>query len=134
MSAQHTYGQWGRYLVSLTFTSNYGCDNTISHYVYIDADLEFPNVITPNGDGVNDMFAIKNLNPELPNILTIYNRWGKKVYEMENYQTYAKDEVIYNKENGFAGENLSDGVYFYTFHYVGYAHAVDYHSTLTIIR
>ena len=80
------------------------------------------------------MFAIKNLNPELPNLLTIYNRWGKKVYEMENYQTYAKDEVIYNKDNGFTGENLSDGVYFYVFKYFGLTHTVDYHSTLTIIR
>lgn len=130
----HQYDTWGEFLVTLTVTTTEGCVNSISHSVYLEAELFFPNVITPNGDGVNDVFAIKNLNPELPNLLTIYNRWGKKVYEMENYQTYAKDEVIYNKENGFAGENLSDGVYFYTFHYVGYAHAVDYHSTLTIIR
>ena len=29
---------------------------------------------------------------------------------------------------------VSDGVYYYVFHYEGYVHAVDYHSSLTIIK
>ena len=102
--------------------------------MYVDADLEFPNVITPNGDGVNDVFAIVNLNPSLDNVLTIYDRWGQKVFEMENYRTYIKDGVLYNPETGFTAEHNSDGVYFYTFRYVGFVRAVEYHSTLTIIR
>lgn len=132
--ATHHYGTWGEYLVTLTVTSERGCENTISHPVYIDDDLIFPNVITPNGDHVNDVLAIGNLNPNVPNILTVYNQWGKKVFEMENYQTYMKDNILYNEDTGFSGENLSDGVYFYVFHYVGYVHTVDYHSSLTIIR
>lgn len=133
-SMSHTYGTWGDYLVTLSVESSNGCGSSASHYVYVDADLIFPNIITPNGDNVNDVFAIKNLNPNLPNILTIYDRWGKKVFEMENYQTYIKDDVLYNAELGFTGENNSDGVYFYTFHYEGFVRALDYHSSLTIIR
>lgn len=132
--AAHLYGTWGEFLVTLTVTTTYGCSNTVTHPVYVEADLVFPNIITPNGDNANDVFAIGNLNPLIPNRLTIYDRWGKKVYERENYQTYAKDGVIYNADTGFAGEKLSDGVYFYVFHYMGMAHNVDYHSTLTIIR
>lgn len=130
----HRYGHWGDYVVTLTFLSDAGCESSISHSVYVDADLEFPNVMTPNGDNTNDVFAIKNLNPEIPNLLTIYNRWGKKIYEKENYQTYVLDGQIYNAEDGFTAEGLSDGVYYYTFHYVGFVHAVDYHSSLTILR
>ena len=132
--ASHQYGSWGAYLVTLTVNTEQGCVSTVSHSVYVEADLEFPNIITPNSDGKNDVFAIKNLDVELPNILTIYDRWGKKVFEKENYKTYIKDGIIYNAEEGFTGENLSDGVYYYAFHYMGRAHGVDYHSTLTIIR
>ncbi len=132
---EHTYETMGEYLVTLTLTTSFGCSKEMSHYVYIEDDLKFPNIITPNGDSHNEVFAITNLNPSLPNILSIYNRWGKKVYEKENYQTYAnKDGQIFNEEQGFNGENLSDGVYFYVFHYEGYTKAVDYHSSLTIIR
>lgn len=136
MTTQHFYDEWGEYIVTLSFTSEQGCRSSISHTVYVDAELEFPNVMTPNDDGVNDVFAIRNLNPEQPNILTIYNRWGKKVYEKENYKTYCKsgEDVIYNATEGFNAEGLSDGVYFYTFHYEGYTKAVDHHSTLTVIR
>lgn len=130
----HTYDSWGEFLVTLSITSSFGCTSSVSHYAYVDADLEFPNVLTPNGDNLNDVFAIKNLNPHMPNMLTVYNRWGKKVYEKENYQTYALDGVIYNAESGFTAEGLSDGVYYYVFHYEGYVHAVDYHSSLTIIK
>ena len=132
--ASHTYGNWGNFPVTLTVTGTYGCESVVSHNVYVDADLEFPNIITPNGDGVNDVFAIVNLNPELDNVLTIYDRWGQKVFEMKNYRTYIKDGVLYNAETGFSAEHNSDGVYYYTFHYVGFVRAVEYHSSLTIIR
>lgn len=97
-------------------------------------NLEFPNIITPNGDGSNDVFAIVNLDTDFPNYIVIYNRWGKKVFEKENYPTYARDGVIHNAENGFSAEGLSDGVYYYSFHYEGRVHQLDYHGTITVIR
>ena len=130
----HTYDTWGEFVVTLSVETDQGCASTVSHTVYIEADLEFPNVMTPNGDGINDVFAIKNMNPILPNRLSIYNRWGKKVYEKENYQAYIKDDQLYNSDQGFNAENLSDGVYYYTFHYEGYTRGVDYHGSLTILR
>ena len=135
-NGEHQYTQWGEYTVTLSVETEQGCQSSVTHVVYIEADLIFPNIITPNGDGKNDVFAIKNMNPLMPNILSIYDRWGKKVYEKQNYQTYARegDQQIYNESDGFSGEKLSDGVYYYTFHYEGYTKAVDYHGTLTIIR
>jgi gliding motility-associated-like protein len=43
------------------------------------------NIITPNGDGKNDTFHIDNIE-HYPNAeLTIFNRWGKKVYQTSEY-------------------------------------------------
>jgi gliding motility-associated-like protein len=47
-------------------------------------ELSYPNVITPNGDGKNDLFIIKGL-PENSK-LVIFDRYGKLVFETNNYQ------------------------------------------------
>ena len=41
-------------------------------------------VITPNGDDKNDRFTIKCIH-DLPNVLSIYNRYGGLEFEMQNY-------------------------------------------------
>jgi gliding motility-associated-like protein len=68
--------------------------------------LSFPNVITANGDGVNDFFEIQNL-PENTEVI-ILNRWGNVVFSSGNYQ---------NNWNGkdTSGKELVDGVYTYKF-------------------
>lgn len=113
------------------------CEDTTSVTLpYCPPDLIFPNIITPNGDGSNDVFIIKNLDPTVPNLLSIYDRWGKKIYEKANYQTYIRkgDTQVHNESEGFGSENFSDGVYYFTFHYAVPNQTVDYHGSLTIIR
>ncbi|MBQ7490403.1 MAG: choice-of-anchor L domain-containing protein [Bacteroidales bacterium] len=129
----HQYDTWGEYLVTLSLEIE-GCSSTASHYTHIEEDLIFPNVITPNGDGVNDEFIIGNLSPDMPNSLHIYDRWGKKIYHMENYKTYQKDGVLYNLGEGFSGEKNSDGVYYYVFYYTGYTKTFEYSGSITVIR
>ena len=129
----HLYTNWGDYTVTLTLWAD-GCIDSASVSVFIEADLEFPNVITPNGDGINDVFVIKNLNPDRPNRLYITDRWGKTVWNQKNYQTYMKDEQIYNAESGFGMGNISDGVYYYTFYYEGMVRTVKFNGSITVIR
>ena len=63
------------------------------------------NVITPNSDGINDFFSIdENSNVES---FTVINRWGQVVMNSESIPFY-----WYGTEQN--GENLSEGVYFYT--------------------
>ena len=131
---QHEYMQMGEYVVTLTLETEQLCENSFSYTVYVEDELKYPNVITPNGDGVNDVFAIVNLNPDRPNRLIVYDRWGKKVFDKENYQTYMKDDRLYNASEGFGAENLPDGVYYYTFYCEGYSRAFNHHSSLTVIR
>jgi gliding motility-associated-like protein len=44
-----------------------------------------PNIISPNGDGLNDAFRIPEL-PSGPCQLTIFSRWGTLVYHTDDYQ------------------------------------------------
>jgi len=139
----YTYATWGDYDVEFNITTAFGCKSSIKHTVIIEEDLQFPNIITPNGDGLNDVFAIKNLNidinPEDPdqyraNSLQVYDRWGKKVYDEENYDTYMKDEQIYVGTKFFDGSKLQDGQYYFSFNYKGKVKSVKYSGSLLIIR
>jgi gliding motility-associated-like protein len=57
------------------------------------------NVITPNGDGLNDRFHIAGLLGEGWN-LEVYNRWGEPVYHTANYRQEW-------------GEQVPPGLYYY---------------------
>ncbi|MDX2359846.1 MAG: gliding motility-associated C-terminal domain-containing protein [Crocinitomicaceae bacterium] len=76
-------------------------------FVYNQCPLHPPNIITANGDNINDFFIIKNLYDYDRVQLQIFNRWGNVVFETENYQ---------NDWDGkdMAGHELVDGTYFYT--------------------
>ncbi len=88
----------------LTATSPQGCVFSDSIFVHaIDCGNALPNVITPNGDSNNDVFFIDDALVFRNNSLTIVNRWGNSVLSETGYS------------NNFSGENLAEGVYFYTF-------------------
>lgn len=48
-------------------------------------DLTVYNLVSPNGDNINDTFIIEGLEA-FDNDLTIFNRWGNIVYKTENYK------------------------------------------------
>ena len=95
----------GNYVIELNAG---GCINKIDIKTKI-CEIKVPNIITPNGDGANDQFKIMLKNSEeafylsFPNsTLLVYNRWGKKIYESNNYQ------------NDWDGNGAADGVYYWT--------------------
>lgn len=66
-----------------------------------------PNVFTPNGDGINDFFAI---DADYQTIhLTVYNRWGTPVYDYQGVTS----ELLWDGKGKTNGQLLADGVYFY---------------------
>lgn len=142
-TVSHAYTSWGDYTVTLTLVTGGGCGDSVCHGVVIEDDLLFPNVITPNGDGVNDVWAIGNLNtainPEDPdeyrhNELRVSDRYGKVVFQAKNYDTWSKDGEIHQGLNPFDGEGLSDGVYYFVFTYKGKAKSFQWNGSITIIR
>lgn len=65
----------------------------------------YANTLTPNGDGSNDYFYIKNIEAFPNNEITIYNRWGNIVYQTKGYD---------NKWDGtHRGKELPVGNYYY---------------------
>ncbi len=68
-------------------------------------NLEIPNVFTPNGDGFNDYFKIKNLDKYSYNSLMIASRSGKVIFEVVNYQ------------NNWDAPNIETGTYYYVLSY-----------------
>ncbi len=76
-----------------------GCEREYSLTIEVDTDVFIPNIFTPNNDGVNDVFFIRNLPAEAN--ITITNRWGAEVYRSSNYA------------NDWTGGNAQDGIFYY---------------------
>ena len=81
-----------------------GCNafrmDTISVNIH-DCSVIPPNVFTPNNDGTNDLLVFYGLDNFPNSSLTIYNRWGNKIYESADYH------------NDWNGSGVSDGTYYY---------------------
>ncbi|MEM7551502.1 MAG: BspA family leucine-rich repeat surface protein [Bacteroidota bacterium] len=79
-----------------------------------DLQIEVVNAVAPAGTaGVNDFLEITNLPND--NFVTIYNRWGDQVFEMENYSGLGADPArVFNGERNTNGSgNLPSGTYYY---------------------
>ena len=114
----------------LTIGDSIGCLTYDSVRVFV-RDRPFPlffipNVITPNGDGFNDVWDIRDLEGYPNNEVRIVNRWGDEVFQQAPYQ---------NKWGGtWNGQELPGGTYYYILiiHYNGQDQKFD--GPLTIVR
>lgn len=97
----HIYGADGTYIVTLAVQSNNGCWDTIFFDYVIVSEISIPNIFTPNGDLHNEFLEFKNLSFYPGTALSIFNRWGNKIYESADYQ------------NNWNGDGNSDGVYYF---------------------
>jgi gliding motility-associated-like protein len=73
-----------------------------------DSDLIIYDGFSPNDDGINDLFPLKNIELLYPNyIINFYNRWGNIVYEGNANKPY------WNGKLKGTGKLLPKGIYFY---------------------
>lgn len=92
--------------VTVTLTS---CDD-------VPNDFFVPDGFSPNGDGTNDSFVIKDIEFLYPDYtLEIYNRYGNGMYKGDKNKP-AWDGKNYEK-SGIAGGIAPNGVYFYVLHF-----------------
>ncbi len=97
------------YTVYVLDNKNPGCrtnDATVKVDAVKSQNLYIPNLITPNGDGKNDVFFLADVNTGFPMIqegshVEIINRWGSKVFEADNY------------DNKWIPTDVTDGMYYY---------------------
>ncbi|MBL0104378.1 MAG: gliding motility-associated C-terminal domain-containing protein [Bacteroidetes bacterium] len=113
------YDSAGVYTISVMVTNNLTSDST-SRTFSIEPfckTIFIPNVITPNGDGLNEFFVIKNLPDNFH--LQIFNRWGNRVFETTNPKEFWKGE--------------HSGVYYYTLEVMYPSNSKEYHGTVTVM-
>ncbi len=66
----------------------YGCQSDFQ-FTMKAPDIEYPTVVTPNGDGVNDAFISEVVAEAYPDaVVTIYDRFGKKLTEIKGNESW----------------------------------------------
>ncbi|HEX3005988.1 MAG TPA: PKD domain-containing protein, partial [Bacteroidales bacterium] len=95
-------------LYILTGEDQHGCIAQDSVLISVDDQHKIiaANIITPDGNGMNDTWFIQNIESYPEALIVIYDRWGNKVFETRNYSndwdgTNAKNDI------------LPDGTYYY---------------------
>ncbi len=69
------------------------------------------NAISPNGDGMNDFLKIENIELYPNNSITVYTRWGDKVFEQAEYNNI--ENIFEGKSNIGKNRQLLEGTYYY---------------------
>jgi gliding motility-associated-like protein len=92
---------------SVTVTNTLGISTVLSVVINVieDYNITPTNVITPNGDGINDFWLINNLNSYPDNYVRIFDKAGRMLYEVKNYQN--------NWDGTLDGHVLSESAYYY---------------------
>jgi gliding motility-associated-like protein len=93
-----------------------GCESDVRLVVTVQitdcSDIIIPDGFSPNGDGINDFFVIKNIRTLYPNFsIEFYNRYGTVLYKGNN----SKPDWDGFAESGLqlAGSKVPVGVYFF---------------------
>ncbi|OQA01468.1 MAG: PKD domain protein [Bacteroidetes bacterium ADurb.Bin408] len=100
--------------------------DTVSITLTEEITYTIPNVFTPNGDNINELFKLESPSEITEFSGLIFNRWGKKVFEWDN------------PVSGWNGmiENASaaDGVYYYIITFKNQCGENEVHGTVTLMR
>jgi gliding motility-associated-like protein len=91
----------------VTATTAAGCSSTATFDIAVAADfkVDATNVLTPNGDGRNDKWLIRNLDSYPDNEVSIFDRTGRMVYHRLNYSN--------DWDGTINGRPLAEGTYYY---------------------
>ncbi len=129
VSPTYVYNSAGTFTAILT-VSDGNCTDTASVVIEIigEPGLTVPNVFTPNGDGINDVFkptaiGITQLHGQ------IFNRYGALIYEWNG------PEGWWDGRTAPAGQKVADGTYFYVITATGFdGEAFEEKGIVTMVR
>lgn len=119
----------GQYSVTLIVTDSLGCTQSMTIPVFVTANLHIPNVLTANGDGINDFFMLSEPVFTTYDII-ILNRWGNVVSELYDQNGL----YLWDGKNQSSGEMCVEGTYFYKLTGTQYdGVVVKEHGTVTLV-
>lgn len=98
---------------AVTIIDENGCSDSDDMTILVrkDRPVFFPNVFSPNGDEVNDVFYIQaGSNVKEVKSFLIFNRWGESIMELYDFQ--ANDPAL-GWDGTFRGQAMNSGVYVY---------------------
>lgn len=128
-SAAFTFPGSGCYPVILAVGNGSGCTDSLTRVVCVAGSdtLVVPNIFTPNGDGINDVFRVEGGDLASLDVL-VFNRWGQLVARMQ------RTKQVWDGHTP-DGEAVPDGTYFYTLRAEAAAGKVIGQSgTITLLR
>ncbi len=96
----------GKYTLALKDTFGCKLDTVFTIIDRCKKTLASYDIITPNGDGINDTWVFPHIEDYPNNQLFIYNRWGQSVYSKSAYLNDWAGQTNYNQP-------LLTGAYFY---------------------
>ncbi|NQX99221.1 MAG: gliding motility-associated C-terminal domain-containing protein, partial [Flavobacteriales bacterium] len=109
----YTYNDEGIYTIILIVTDGLCfASDTITIETLNQSSILIPNIFTPNGDGLNDIFTVKGVNLKSVNG-EIYNRWGQLMFSWKHLKGYWNGRTL-------AGAEAPDGTYFYIINAEGF--------------
>ncbi|MGB0870501.1 MAG: gliding motility-associated C-terminal domain-containing protein, partial [Flavobacteriales bacterium] len=119
------YENQTEYTVEVTVTDV--VNNTLTEVFTINVNdvlevdvLENNNYLTPNADGVNDVWEVENVELYENFTLNIYNKQGQSVYQTTGYN------------NTWSGSDLPTGIYFY--HFKSNKNSVEFSGNIHLIK
>jgi gliding motility-associated-like protein len=90
-------------------SNSFGCLDSATVKVYVDEkitiNVDAPRAFTPNGDGKNDLWIIKNIDVYESCPIRIFNRKGQNVFESSQYNN--------DWDGNMNGKELPEGAYYY---------------------
>jgi gliding motility-associated-like protein len=106
--ALHSFAHNGYYRVRIT-ASNGSCETSLTLPVdtrYRDA-VKFPNVFTPNNDGINDVYEVTEGPAQIS--FQVFNRWGTLVYSTQSLP------IRWNGRMDNSGMDCPEGTYLFSY-------------------
>ncbi len=102
-------------------TDDRGCSKSQVVHIEVtidrDSSLFIPNAFSPNADGENDIFYVRNeLNPSIKKIseFRVFDKWGAKMFDVRDLhegQQAVPENPYFGWDGNFRGDKAEAGVY-----------------------